>query len=1106
MNLLKYVFTVGILLLLFGSLPAQNLTCDSLLKRAEELGRQQDLMQMAGLVEKIEAVCKAQYTENSKQYADALAMHGVVYEGFGRIEDALALFLQERDLHNLLQLPYDDEDYGNNQSNLGQCYLVLGDMESAKVHNDSAIAIAIKVHGKKHSLYGHRLVNQGIIFFKQPNPNLDSAEICFRTGLRVLRNTNDTYYVIQGLNAFGLLLKTRGKHKEAIEKFKEAYQIARAKFGESNLLTALSLTNEAVVRTENGEYYEGDKLLDRTIRVIEKSGFTANPLYRAMLTNQAVANVKLGKYDEAIRLLTKASLYNLVPNPVDSAEYYSSLALVHQARGDVLEAMKGFRIAKAMFEKANQTLDEHYFVVLSNLGSLYSEIGNYDEATRLTDEAINISKRIWKTPSQLSVALLDNAANNYYDHGEYEKADSLLSEALSIAQQTSKANQNLAAVYQTYGLFKYNTNDLQQSKAYISESRRLYSKTARPESIDYCMTMVSAAVLENLTGSPKKAEKWSKTTLRRLRNGGNERTLAYVRALSEYGKILAARHDSVGAITQFRVAQARLMECLNAGFTFLSENGKERFLQQYEDDLHNPQLFTYRSWREIPEAAELVYDNELDTKGLLLYSVQSVGAAIKASGDTALIHLFDDWKNIKQLLARQFSQPSQDRLVRQNILDSLAHIADSAEATLSLRSIDFYAARTPVHWQRVRDSLHAGEAAIEFTRFRFHDNRLKVDSAYYAAVVVRPGDRYPHFVPLFNEQQLLDHLGTVEDLKNLQERIGVIYLGNGETPLYQLIWRPLDSLLAGVKTIYFAPAGLLHRLSFSLISAGQPLLPRYDLRLVGSTREVALGRKPVTADSIPSALLCGGIQYNADSLCLVQNKPKHRSDPFDLPGDDHASLALRGGCLAGAIPFLPGTLVETDRLYVRLNARFPTRLFQGCVATEAEIKALGKNAPAPGILHIATHGFFCDIPQVKAAADQLPLFRTGLLLAGAERVSMGGQPFTGMDDGILYAYEIADLNLTGTKLVVLSACETALGEIRGGEGVYGLARAFRLAGAEHVLMSLWQINDAQTVRFMETFYDKWLGGQDIHDAFRDTQRELRQAGVGEDVWGAFVLL
>ncbi len=1095
-----------------------KLPCDTLLQRLEDLYKKQDLMHITGLIEQVKSTCKTEFTEKSKQYADAIGWHALIYLNFGQFKEALQLTLEQRNTYNLLQLPRDDKDYGIIQSNLAQTYISLGDWEPAKMHNDSSLSIASKLHIQNRSDHaiaasiGYRYVNKGMIIFNQAavlpdlaKSKLDSAEMFCRKGVALLEDLKDSsIYYISGLNVLSAIIRVRGQLKDAAKFSWKAYKVAQITLGDANPLTLVSKANYAAMLIESGDKYRGEKLLAEAIQGLKKAHLTGIPSYRIMLINLANNQCLLGKYDEAEKNVELASKLPLPANLRDSAEQFSIMALVPKAVGNELEGVRWLRKAIQLFEKSNSMISQPYLLCLSNLATFYSDLGDYEESTRLIEKAIEISKILWKETTPLTIDLLNNAAHCYLNLEQYDKAEQLLLEVLTTYRKTRLKTAHVASIYENLAAFYFQKDSFQKASFYAREGLRIWKKQIGRENVDYCQMMVSSAVIERDLGNYRKADRLFREAIRLLEKGGNQQTDNYFFALTELGKFREFQGKTEEAYALFLRAWSTLQDRIQADFTFLSENGKERFLQKKEADLQNPQRLASIYHRSLPAAAGLAYDNELALKGLLLYSAQAVAATIQASGDTASLRLFNDWKSTKQLLARQYSLPARDRLVQEKILAGLLSDANRAEAQLTLQSADFYAARSPVNWQRVRDSLATGEAAVEFTRYRHYDDK----EALYGALVLRPGDTLPIYVPLFEEHQLLQHLEDASGVENFKEWVAVTYLGATETRLYQLIWKPLDSLLGNTHTVYYAPAGLLHRISFPLIgqTSEQPLLQRYDLRLVGSTREVALGRKPVTAASIQSALLCGGIQYNADSLCLVQNKPRHRFDPFDLPGDDQASLATRGGCLAGAIPFLPGTLVETDRLYVRLNARFPTRLFQGCVSTEAEIKALGKNASAPGILHIATHGFFCDIPQVKAAADQLPLFRTGLLLAGAERVSMGGQPFTGMDDGILYAYEIADLNLTGTKLVVLSACETALGEIRGGEGVYGLARAFRLAGAEHVMMSLWQINDAQTVRFMETFYDKWLGGQDIHEAFRDTQRKLRQTGVGPDVWGAFVLL
>ena len=135
------------------------------------------------------------------------------------------------------------------------------------------------------------------------------------------------------------------------------------------------------------------------------------------------------------------------------------------------------------------------------------------------------------------------------------------------------------------------------------------------------------------------------------------------------------------------------------------------------------------------------------------------------------------------------------------------------------------------------------------------------------------------------------------------------------------------------------------------------------------------------------------------------------------------------------------------------------------------------------------------------------MIRSGLILAGANPSWQGVEPPAGKEDGILTAYEISQMNLSSTELVVLSACETGLGDVEGNEGVYGLQRAFKIAGAKYLMMSLWQVPDEETSEFMTTFYREWLGGKTIRQAFRQTQQAMRENYPREPfLWAGFVLV
>jgi CHAT domain-containing protein len=190
-------------------------------------------------------------------------------------------------------------------------------------------------------------------------------------------------------------------------------------------------------------------------------------------------------------------------------------------------------------------------------------------------------------------------------------------------------------------------------------------------------------------------------------------------------------------------------------------------------------------------------------------------------------------------------------------------------------------------------------------------------------------------------------------------------------------------------------------------------------------------------------------------------------------------------------------------------------LYSGPRALEEVVK----RAQRPRLLHLATHGFFIS-DQARSALDRTtdpafgredPMLRSGLFLAGADRALAGLARSADLEDGILNAYEASGLNLHGAELVVLSACETGLGEAHNSEGVFGLRRAFQLAGAEAVLMSMWAVPDRETQELMTRFYAHWLGGKNKHVALREAQQEMRQRvreRYQRDLpfyWAAFVL-
>jgi CHAT domain-containing protein len=423
-------------------------------------------------------------------------------------------------------------------------------------------------------------------------------------------------------------------------------------------------------------------------------------------------------------------------------------------------------------------------------------------------------------------------------------------------------------------------------------------------------------------------------------------------------------------------------------------------------------------------------------------------------------------------------------------------------------------------WGQAEGAFHASswsrtpsprEAAIEIAKFQFHTGRTFVANRIYIALVVTPQSKYPNLIVLGDSKDLEAALTgfrsavaktrgvTVEPEPNAPASTAEAV---NTSAAYDSFWKPIEPALTGVKRVYVAPHGVLNQLPIGLLadSGGKMVFEKYQLRYVNTTRDLL---RPQHAGTGNAAVLFGNPKFD-----LATAAPAAATDSVQ------ASVDLTGAPL----PSLPNTQVEVAAIDKLLCASGwqPTTYFNDR-ATKSAITKIR----APRVLHIATHGFFLanqSAPDSSgrvvrlSSATEDPMLRSGLFFAGANRVRSGAHLAPGTDDGVLTAYEASQLDLQGTELVVLSACETGLGEQSNSEGVFGLRRALEEAGTGAIMMSMWSVPDQETQELMSLFYAKWLGGLDKPEALRQAQlqeREVVRKRYSKDLpfcWGAFVLV
>jgi CHAT domain-containing protein len=492
-----------------------------------------------------------------------------------------------------------------------------------------------------------------------------------------------------------------------------------------------------------------------------------------------------------------------------------------------------------------------------------------------------------------------------------------------------------------------------------------------------------------------------------------------------------------------------------------------------------------------------MYNNQLATKALLLNASNKLRSSILGSGDTVLIHSFKEWLTEKEFLSKALAMPKEDREAQHINIDSLERVANEMERNLSRNSPLFKdASETKDYtWQDVKKTLKPGEAAMEiirFPKFKFDSAGIYTDSTFYAALIVKPTtEKHPELVLMRD--------GAVMETKLLKYYRNSIKQQTENEYCYKYFWKDIAMALRGFKKVYVSPDGAYNQVNLNTLQNMQSrnyVFDEIEVQIVSNTKDlVALKNTP---NPVKSIMLCG----NPDFLYQPKSKKSEAGYEENTVKYTHTLAPL------------PGTEAEVKQIdQIAAQNAWKSTVYIGAQVTEEKVKKM----ESVKVVHIATHGFFendvANKTKGKAAGvSENPLLKSGLMLAGSDITLQNKKNGYithnegNTEDGILTAYEAMNLNLDHTDLVILSACETGLGEVKNGEGVYGLQRAFQVAGSKSIVNSLWTVNDQTTMLLMTSFYKEWMKTGDKKGAFRTAMASVRKQFPHPYFWGAFVMI
>ena len=755
-------------------------------------------------------------------------------------------------------------------------------------------------------------------------------------------------------------------------------------------------------------------------------------------------------------------------------------------KGQYLESKKLLESTIEYFEHSNivvSTKDyannyDSYLAIYDELAEIYLFLGNFSKATIYYEKSSILRKRTFKKNDIFQLGPVIGLAKINYLQGNLDIALQQFTECkhtlLSAVQGKDSPNEYYRDVYLMSASIHLEQNSPKDAlkNAKIGEGLFASSSVWSPYGIDNLARIEAQGLIAEIyiaQDDQKNGKKW-------LDKAFDTFNKFYTTELNEYSQLLKVKarlHILENRTSAAYLAVEEMMDnhlnFLNNNFSSLSEKEKADFYDRVNEDLSYYFFVSFATYAEKEDAAilEAIVNLRMETKGFILNNQNKIKSAILNSGDITLIDELQNWQNAKELLAYElFSDP------RGFKTDSLRLVINDMERTLSTKTKLITSSNQNLLINDLRMNLKKNETAIELIRYINEDE----DKVNLVALIIEPND-----IKLIQSS-----IKSEEEERTIKYYRNAIQYELNDERSYSILWENIDNQLSGIEKVYFSPDGIYNQINVNTLY--RPKEDNYVLdsyQVINMTNLKDLLNKQNEEYEL-SVSLFGRPQY--DYTSEVANYFNNESD---LTLRSNLFLELEG-FQEQEFSDLPGTAKEILSISSTMNNYgWDVSEFIGPTATEQQVKLVDNT----GILHIATHGFF-----LEGAANVNPMIKSGLVMAG---VNNKGQT---IDDGVLTAYEATNLKLDNTWLVVLSACETGLGDVKNGEGVYGLQRALTVAGAANLMMTLWKVDDDATKELMIDFYNQLGNGILLEDAFRNSQLSLRDKYPHPKYWGAFVLV
>lgn len=927
-------------------------------------------------------------------------------------------------------------------------------------------------------------------YYLSPNP-IKSEQYTNELAANLEGNfCNEQIGYAEAYTSLGMLYWKLNQRTKSLEALEEALHRKLEEIDSASIDIIPYYENLFSVSKDFGNYKRAGSYLDKTTKLISKS--ISNDDYFSHLLRSAIFFRETGQFNESrsnLELVKKQLDPFLNENDSAKGAWIIESGTLNTILGNYSEADKEFeeaiqilrnsypllksraidRMAKLKYEEgdfstsevellSNVNFKEVHFPgdtlllveSINSLGLLYFRINDLSNAEKYFDQLNEIAKRF----EILKPYVANNLGVIKLKRGELDAAEDYFMESMRLFKQSygtlhpdyNNSLNNLAGVKLKKGEPQL---ALSAYMKVLDQDRVLFGT----QHLRYATTLTNLSTVYKELGYFEISSKFLEESVKIKKNALGGFHHLFAESLNDLGISYLEKKDTIGAMHLFDSALSIDIRHMYDVFPVLTERQRELFYNDIISNLRRFSAFCFDDRFINSDWSRKALNYSINTKSALFYAADKLMKVSSASFSTEIRNKAIEWREKKFELAKAYLLSETDRSGKRISIDSLENECHKLEKELAVNSqifaeqaeFEFYS------WEDISESLNDSTALLEIIEYKDYrlDNNLTssqgfVDESKYVAFLIEPEGKI----------EVIKWDSNIDFDKQFKLYKNSLLFQLKDKQSYSAFWKIVDKKLDGVSKLYFAPDGIWHKVNPSIFFDSRSLQyvsDKYDILNITSGKDLIV-KSSKSWNKI--ATIVGNPDF---SKLQLENIPKQ------LPGAEQEAKYIND---------------------ILSTSSWETSKYMYEEATEDKIKNINNN----GIIHIATHGFFSN--DLKN-----PLLNSGLYLSK----SIEGE------DGILTAYEAMNLSLEGTQLVVLSACETGLGEVKNGEGVYGLQRSFLVAGAENLIFSLVKIGDQETREFMGLFYCELIIDYDVERSFFAARKLFKQNYPNPYDWGAFVL-